>query len=183
MAETDRRYRKSETQIQNALIYFLNKGELADFTFEEIIDKADINRSTFYLHYRNLNDVLSAIEDNFVVCFTGLYSKNFVNISDFVLTLNVIVFSNDTLAGAVLKNPSHRLDEKLFDLVSDFFRIKEAPRNRKSNEDSRLLGMTLVTSVRSLYTNYYKTNKRLNVETLTDDLVSLISSDLFKKII
>jgi AcrR family transcriptional regulator len=59
----DRRIRKTETTIQEALVSLLNTRGLAGVTVGDIVAKADLNRSTFYLHYQSVDDVLLALED------------------------------------------------------------------------------------------------------------------------
>lgn len=44
--------------MDEALLYFLDKKDFEFITIKEICKKAGVNRSTFYLHYENLNDLL-----------------------------------------------------------------------------------------------------------------------------
>ena len=49
--KTDRRTLKTRKAICDALMGFLTEKELNKVTVQEISDKADINRATFYKHY------------------------------------------------------------------------------------------------------------------------------------
>jgi len=53
----DRRIRKTKAQIKNALTRLLMQKDLKDISVSEIADMADINRGTFYLHYRDVYDL------------------------------------------------------------------------------------------------------------------------------
>ena len=45
--------------MDEALLALLAKIELAYITVKEICAEADVNRSTFYLHYETIGDLLS----------------------------------------------------------------------------------------------------------------------------
>ena len=50
--------------IRNAFITLLKEKSLEDITVHEIVEKALINRSTFYLHYKDKYDLYDAIVDD-----------------------------------------------------------------------------------------------------------------------
>jgi AcrR family transcriptional regulator len=62
----DRRVRKTQDRIRKTLISLLLEKDLSDITISELAGAADINRGTFYLHYRDIQDVFSQIEDELV---------------------------------------------------------------------------------------------------------------------
>lgn len=59
----DRRVRKTQKAIKDALISLLNKKSFGDITIQEISDMADVNRSTFYTHYLDKYDLLDQMEN------------------------------------------------------------------------------------------------------------------------
>lgn len=62
----DRRLRKTEEAIQNAFIELANKESYDRIKLGELISLADLNKSTFYLHYQSLEGVSYAVEDRLV---------------------------------------------------------------------------------------------------------------------
>lgn len=62
----DRRVRKTQERIRNALISLLLEKDLNDITISELAGRADINRGTFYLHYRDIRNVFSQLEEELV---------------------------------------------------------------------------------------------------------------------
>jgi AcrR family transcriptional regulator len=64
--QMDKRCRKTRKAIKLALIKIMSEKELSDITITEIAGDADINRKTFYFHYRDLYDVLDEIENDLV---------------------------------------------------------------------------------------------------------------------
>ncbi len=69
MATQDRRVRKTRTQLKNALVTLLRVKCINEITIQELVDEADINRSTFYLHYTDIYDMLTSIEQEFFDAF------------------------------------------------------------------------------------------------------------------
>ena len=57
----DLRKLRTQREIQQALADLLLKKTFSKITVTDIVNKALINRNTFYLHYRNLNDVLNEV--------------------------------------------------------------------------------------------------------------------------
>ncbi len=64
MKETtvDRRIRKTKQQLRQSLTALLQTKPIQNITVKELADMADINRGTFYLHYRDVFDLLNQIE-------------------------------------------------------------------------------------------------------------------------
>jgi AcrR family transcriptional regulator len=71
----DRRIRKTRELIRQALIKLLLKKELSNITVSELAEIADINRGTFYLHYKDVADLFSQIEDELVEEFSRYIAK------------------------------------------------------------------------------------------------------------
>ena len=54
----DRRVRKTRRQLRECLITLLKEKKVQDITVGELTDMADLNRGTFYLHYKDVFDLL-----------------------------------------------------------------------------------------------------------------------------
>lgn len=57
MGDNDRRVRKTERALRTALAELITKKELRHITVQELADRADVHRATFYLHYRDVYDL------------------------------------------------------------------------------------------------------------------------------
>ena len=58
----DRRVRKTRQQIEQTLADLMLEKPVQEITVMELTERADINRGTFYLHYRDIYDLLSEME-------------------------------------------------------------------------------------------------------------------------
>ena len=59
----DRRVRRTKQLIKQSLIELMHEKPFKDITVKDITERADLNRGTFYLHYVDIYDLLSQIED------------------------------------------------------------------------------------------------------------------------
>ena len=68
MAEkVDRRVRKTKMQLRQGLARLMQKKSIKEITVKELVDEVDINRSTFYLHYTDIYQMLETIEEEAMV--------------------------------------------------------------------------------------------------------------------
>ena len=64
MAEkVDRRVRKTKAQLRAGLARLMQKKSIKEITVKELVDEVDINRSTFYLHYSDIYQMLESVEN------------------------------------------------------------------------------------------------------------------------
>ncbi|HVI42251.1 MAG TPA: TetR/AcrR family transcriptional regulator [Anaerovoracaceae bacterium] len=62
----DKRCRKTRKAIKTSLIKIMSEKDISDITITEIAEEADINRKTFYAHYKDLYDILDEIENDLI---------------------------------------------------------------------------------------------------------------------
>jgi len=74
MNRSESKYFNTALLMDEALIALLEKKDLEYITVKEICEKAGVNRSTFYLHYETIDDLVNEAMKNvnrrFVACFT-----------------------------------------------------------------------------------------------------------------
>lgn len=54
----DARIRRTHERLGSALVKLIQEKPIDDVTIQEVLDEASVGRSTFYLHFRNKNDLL-----------------------------------------------------------------------------------------------------------------------------
>ncbi|MCU1640147.1 MAG: hypothetical protein JWN03_422 [Nocardia sp.] len=64
MAEQDRRIRRTRKTLHEAFIALVLDKGYENMTVQDILDRADIGRSTFYVHYRDKEALLTATFDS-----------------------------------------------------------------------------------------------------------------------
>lgn len=61
----DRRIRKTQQLIKKTLIELLKEKSIQEISVVELSDRADLNRGTFYLHYKDIFSLLEQMENEF----------------------------------------------------------------------------------------------------------------------
>ena len=59
----DRRVRRTKEQLKNALVGLLLEKDINSITVSEVTSIADVNRSTIYLHYRDIFDLYVKLQN------------------------------------------------------------------------------------------------------------------------
>ncbi len=59
-ARNDRRVRRTHTALQRALIQLVDERELSQISVADVADRAEVSRSTFYDHYRDVHELAEA---------------------------------------------------------------------------------------------------------------------------
>jgi AcrR family transcriptional regulator len=62
----DQRIRRTHERLGSALIALIQEKPIDDITVQEVLDRASVGRSTFYLHYRDKNDLLLSQLEGFL---------------------------------------------------------------------------------------------------------------------
>lgn len=76
MNKHESKYFNTALLFNQALVEILNKKDYDFITINEICKKAGVNRSTFYLHYDNLDDLLCETIENINKKFVSYFPKN-----------------------------------------------------------------------------------------------------------
>jgi AcrR family transcriptional regulator len=56
--QVDERIRRTRARLGSALVTLIHEKPFNDVTVQEVLDRASVGRSTFYLHFRNKDDLL-----------------------------------------------------------------------------------------------------------------------------
>lgn len=78
-SNTDRRVRKTKALIRQTLTHMLMEKDLKDITVSDLTERADINRGTFYLHYKDIYDLFEQIEKEIWENFNAIIAKHKTN--------------------------------------------------------------------------------------------------------
>lgn len=75
--KTDRRILRTRNALGDALVALMREKNFDDITVQEVLDRAEVGRATFYVHYRDKHDLfLSDVEDFLELICGALKGKN-----------------------------------------------------------------------------------------------------------
>ncbi len=126
MAENeDRRVRKTKKLMTKALAELLMQKPLSAISVREVAELADINRGTFYLHYRDIYDMARRLQDEMLEKFDRIVKSHTSREgADELFPLLSELFSllaeNAELAGALVgRNGDAAFMDKLKNIVRE----------------------------------------------------------------
>lgn len=74
----DRRVTKTKRQLRTGLATLMQGKSINRITVKELADLVDINRATFYAHYRDVYDLVEQIESYFLAVFQDILSRHII---------------------------------------------------------------------------------------------------------
>ena len=108
----DRRVRKTEQAIQSAFGKLLLEKNITDITIKELCDNADINKSTFYLHYKDIYDcadrLLNDVVDRTIAVMEPYNFAELVNhLPEIIEKIMLIFYEKKEFYVPFLNSPKH----------------------------------------------------------------------------
>lgn len=76
MKKTDRRVKRTQKLLKDALAKLLMDNELHKISISKLTDLADVSRGAFYSHYQDIFDLYEQMENEFMRDLNSLIDKN-----------------------------------------------------------------------------------------------------------
>lgn len=186
----DERYHVADEAIYDAFFLVLKEKELDKITVSDVIKRAGIVRSTFYNHYENIPDLVTAIEDKTIndifALMNTFHPKNDWDIcKSYYLTICEYTMTNPFLAN-LLSDP--RIDAFFEKVVTMFHHyVKEvtqntAPSHHDSEELSYMVACTIGSTIGVLH-KWAKDNFKVPPETIANILTRAFISGMLPYIL
>ncbi len=136
----DRRTLKTRRALRDGLAELLMTKELHKVTVQEVADKADVNRVTFYKHYLDVYDLYEKIEQE-VLVEMGLLMLQLAELPSGKVFEHLIGYidENRTIFKMIFSpNGTGQLRDKFSKLIEGLFRQIEAEKQNADLSDSTL---------------------------------------------
>ena len=121
----DRRKKYTRNVLMDSFITLLKTKSISAITVKEICEQADINRSTFYAHYKDQFDLLEQIEIEIITDLkTYLNQYNFEQEQEALQMteklLEYVVSKYDMFQTLLNENTDHSFERRIMDVVRSF---------------------------------------------------------------
>lgn len=127
MSTVDRRVKKTKKALETALADLMQHKELRNITIQELADKADIHRATFYSHYHDVYDLYEKLEQNVILELNKIitndpmhsYIQTYYAIIDYLYenqTLSRMLFSDNSGTTQFQKDIYSLIEKKYLDI-------------------------------------------------------------------
>ena len=123
----DRRVRKTKRQLRQALMDLMSEKPSKSISVRELAERADINRGTFYIHYKDVSDLLQRLEDEMaerliMVCKKYAYSTCEVDAFPYLTELYRFARDNADLCLVLLgPNGDRAYTERICGILRSYF--------------------------------------------------------------
>lgn len=182
--KTDKRSRKTVRTIQNTLLALLCERRSRDIKIVDLCTRADLNRTTFYLHFSDIEDVLQSLRDEISDrIFTESEALiDFAKPSDPLPFLNVcteVLGSYEKFSEFLQHGPD--ADLFLSGLKGDFTRKlfeRYTKKGGEAAEDTRFLLLFLTTGVLDVYVEWLKSGQTVPFSSVMNKCAPLVEAGL-----
>lgn len=163
----------TKSLLQQALVELLEKEYLSSITVTALCAKADVNRSTFYSHYTNLDAVLDDMEAEFlshVSYITGIRDRR-QHWRQMYEYMRYIQRHKSTFL-VLLQNG--RLMNKVSETSMELYRRKLVSNQGKSEEEFKLLLQYHVAGTYQMISYWIQHEELYSIEHITDLIIDLV---------
>lgn len=137
----DRRVQKTRQLLKDALIALISEKGFEAVSIQEILDRANVGRSTFYLHFENKQDLLHRCFED----ISNLFEQHSAGVSqsDFTLDLFRFVERNHRLFKALLGKDgivmfTQPIHEYVFTYMCEALKMSAAAKKQASLQSEML---------------------------------------------
>lgn len=180
----DKRCRKTRKAIKTSLIKLMSEKDITDITITEIAEEADINRKTFYAHYRDINDILDEIENDLIEKLFRILDnadilKSMYNPYPLLKELTGEINKDFEFYKLLVQSKDYN---RLLDKIKGVFKEKFLELSRetiKTDRDILCFIIDFISSgITSVYKEWFSSERNISLEQLSKSLSMLIGNGL-----
>lgn len=169
----ERRVRKTKRAIRNAFAALLAEKDVNQITVKDIAERADINRKTFYNHYRGVYQVMDEIENSIVDDFDRMLreasgSIDLRNPAMIYEKLTQLLQKDIDFYGNLLcMNGNNSLRDKLFSRLKAHALVSMQARLLIAQQELELGIHFTFSGLMSVYQHWFQSDRTLSLDELT----------------
>ncbi|AWI03206.1 TetR/AcrR family transcriptional regulator [Clostridium drakei] len=168
----DRRIKKTQKSIRDALVDLLSEKDVSEITIKELAERANINRKTFYMHYSSIDDIFDKIENEIIEKLLLILEKydffqaQFDGYAFFTSLNNLITEDYDFFEKLVRANSYNFLFTKVKKVLKDTIIEKFHEKFDIDREMLSLYTEFIASGLMSMYAEWFSMNSKLSLEDL-----------------
>lgn len=182
---------RSRKMIREAFLELLEEKEIHKITVTEIVNKADLNRSTFYAHYMDVKAITEEIEneviDKMLEILNGFQFQNFFNHpTPLLLEVSRFLESNKEIYKILLKaNGAETFLKRLKNIFTDYMLSDtDIPDYLKDSKMVTLRVCYFAGGIVNLYEEWFSDHLECSLNDIAlevSKLMSIEATELFEK--
>lgn len=174
----DKRIIKTKNSLKSSLINFLETKKLEEITIIELTQDANVNRKTFYLHYKKVSSVLEDIEQEVISKLKDVivsYNLHIDSLEQFIYDVFNVIMQDEYAKALIQKTKYHKnILNSLEKILIDECEQKYKDVNEHTSATLKYtIAHHVFGSVR-LFCHWLRKNQNLDLEVFSKFLNSLV---------
>ena len=190
MNKNESKYFNTAILFDEALIYLLEKKDIEYITIKEICARAGVNRSTFYLHYESINDLVEETMNYINKKFENYFkedSKNFIKKikTSSLEELNLVekkyltpyltfIKDNKKIFKASFNNPKGMNAFDKYNYLKDYILIPILERFNIPEKERNYLVAFYINGIMAIIKEWLNKNCKDNIEDIEDVIIKCV---------
>lgn len=190
MNKNERRYFNTALLFDEALISLLEKKDIEYITIKEICSKADVNRSTFYLHYENINDLVEEAYGYVGRKFIGCYDDTLIDFKDriksspleelyliekkYLIPYLAFIRDNQKVFRAAFNNPAGMKTAARYDHLKEYILLPILDRFNVDKPRKDYLLAFYINGIMAIIKEWIKKGCREDIDTIGDIIIKCV---------
>lgn len=186
-AKEDRRSARTKKNLKLALLTLLQEKDLNELTITEVSQFAECNRVTFYSHYKDLNDLLAAIIDDYLNELISYFRESYKKLQRFSsneirlhLPIFEFIYKNQFIFTLILKGEVLPGSQNLF--CESLVRVSKTELKLEEDTDIEIPALNYFSTYGSLgFFIYWIQNDFKEPPEIMAEKLALLQSKMFKE--
>ncbi|OGO81403.1 MAG: hypothetical protein A2Y21_11635 [Clostridiales bacterium GWC2_40_7] len=177
----DLRFQKTHKSIRDTFKSLMLHKDFKDISVTELSNLANINRKTFYLHYKSIEDLLKELETEIAEhILKVLHEEHFLEasyqMSDLCRAMNKILIENYDLHMRIISSDSCQFFvERVQEIIISEFLPEWKDKVKMSTLELKLIAFGTANGILSLYRMNYRRKLELSLEQIAELADKVIS--------
>ena len=182
--KNDKRSLKTRKAIKFAFLKLLRTRNISEINITMIAKNADINRNSFYTHYKNVSNILDDINNDINMDMEEIlvkysYSQITVDPYPIISEFSKVVVSNKFITQyLVFSKSSTELARNLKDNICDRFYAAYLKETTNANPYIRYVMAFIISSIFEMYYTWIRNGNDLSLDDLSKKMSKLILDGL-----
>lgn len=145
----DKRVRRTKKLLRQALTKLMRQKEFKSITVTDVVREADINRGTFYAHYRDVYDLREKIESEMIADFSsmleGIRTNTAASLTPVLKrTVDYLEENREVVIGLIGKGEENGFGKKLIHVIECYYTGHDRFKAHESGYSARFIATGVV---------------------------------------
>lgn len=136
--KTDARIKRTRRALRDALIVCMSRRSIMDISVTEVCETANVNRTTFYKHYRDCFDLLQQIENDLIEQFRKAMELGASDMTKLVSALLDMIEKNCDLCSLIFRRHADDALIRKMIMIAHDYTVEEWRRRLKNITETEM---------------------------------------------